>query len=99
MSIGSNPLSHMTQLQPADLDLDYGYSEPELCFSKSQVRDPAYALLDSGATHVLLPGHMLPKEARSFEVIVSLEVGKEKARCWRNEVCLPEHILYYLSAV
>ena len=47
-------------LDPADLDLDEGYSEPDLCFSKSQVRDPAYALLDSGATHVLLPGHMLP---------------------------------------
>ena len=30
-----------------------------LCFSRSQVRDPAYALLDSGATHVLLPGHMI----------------------------------------
>ena len=71
---------------PADLDLDEGYSEPELCFSKSQVRDPAYALLDSGATHVLLPGHMLPKGARSFEVTVNLAVGKEKARCWRNEV-------------
>ena len=38
---------------PADLDLDEGHSEPELCFSKSQVRDPAYVLLDSGATHVL----------------------------------------------
>ena len=71
---------------PAELDLDEGYSEPELCFSKSQVRDPAYALLDSGATHVLLPGHMLPKGARSFEVTVNLAVGKEKARCWRNEV-------------
>ena len=31
---------------PADLDLDEGYSEPELCFSRSKVRDPAYALLD-----------------------------------------------------
>ena len=29
---------------PADLDLEDGYSEPDLCFSKSQVRDPAYAL-------------------------------------------------------
>ena len=29
---------------PADLDLDEGYSEPDLCFSRSQVRDPAYAL-------------------------------------------------------
>ena len=29
---------------------------------------------------------MLPKEARSFEVTVNLAVGKEKARCWRNEV-------------
>ena len=71
---------------PADLDLEQGYSEPELCFSKSQVRDPAYALLDSGTTHVLLPGHMLPKGARSLEVTVNLGVGKEKARCWRNEV-------------
>ena len=48
---------------PADLDLEHGYSEPELCFSKSQVRDPAHALLDCGATHVLLPGHMLPKRS------------------------------------
>ena len=35
-------------LDPADLDEDEGYGEPDLCFSKSQVRDPAYALLDSG---------------------------------------------------
>ena len=75
---------------PADLDMDYGYEEPDLCFSKSQVRDPAYALLDSGATHVLLPGHMLPKGARSFEVTVNLAVGKEKAKCWRNEVYAQE---------
>ena len=53
-------------LDPADLDLDDGYSEPELCFSKSQVRDPAYALHDSGATHVLLPGHMLPKRSSTL---------------------------------
>ena len=71
---------------PADLDLDEGYSEPELCFSKSQVRDPAYALLDSGAARVLLAGHMLPKGARSFEVTVNRAVGNEKARCWRNDV-------------
>ena len=71
---------------PADLDLDAGYSEPDLCFSRSQVRAPAYALLDDGATHVPLPGHMLPKGARSYEVTVNLAVGKEKARCWRNEV-------------
>ena len=75
---------------PADLDLDDGFSEPDLCFSRSQVRDPAYALLDSGATHVLLPGHMLPKGARSFEVTVNLAVGKEKAKCWRNEVYAQE---------
>ena len=39
-------------VDPADLDLDLeeGYSEPDLCFSRSQVRGPAYALLDSGAT-------------------------------------------------
>ena len=70
----------------ADSDMDSGCEEPDLCFSRSQVRDPAYALLDSGATHVLLPGHMLPKGARSFEVTVNLAVGKEKAKCWRNEV-------------
>ena len=29
---------------------------------------------------------MLPKGARSFEVTVNLAVGKEKAKCWRNEV-------------
>ena len=29
---------------------------------------------------------MLPKGARSFEVTVILALGKEKARCWRNEV-------------
>ena len=51
---------------------------------------PAYALLDSGATHVLLPGHMLPEGARSFEVTVNLAVGKEKAKCWRNEVYAQE---------
>ena len=55
-------------------------------FGDQQVRDPAYALLDSGATPVLLPGHMLRKGARSFEVTVNPAVGKEKARCWRNEV-------------
>ena len=71
---------------PPDLDLEHGYSEPELCFSKSQVRDPAHALRDSGATHALLPEHMLPKGARSFEVTVHLADGKEKARCWRSEV-------------
>ena len=75
---------------PADLDMDYGYEEPDLCFSRYQVRDPAYALLDSGATHVLLPGHMLPKGARSFEVTVNLAVGKEKAKCWRNEAYAQE---------
>ena len=75
---------------PADLDLEYGCDEPDLCFSRSQVRDPAYALLDSGATHVLLPGHMLPKGARSLEVTVNLAVGKEKAKGWRNEVYAQE---------
>ena len=65
-------VTHDSIPDPADLDLDEGYSEPDLCFSRSQVRDPAYALLDSGATHVLLPGHMLPKGARSFEATVNL---------------------------
>ena len=73
-------------LDPAELDLEPGQDEPELCLSRSQARDPAYALLESGATHVPLPGRMLPRGARSFEVIVNLAVGKEKAHCWRNEV-------------
>ena len=73
-------------VDPQELDLEPGHQEPELCFSRSQVRDPAYALLDSGATHVLLPGHTLPKGGRAFDVTIHLAVGKEKARCWRNEV-------------
>ena len=83
-------LSQATVPDQAELDMDSGCDEPDLCFSRSQVRDPAYALLDSGATHVLLPGHMLPKGARSFEVTVNLAVGKEKAKCWRNEVYAQE---------
>ena len=35
---------------------------------------------------MLLPGHMLPKGARSFEVTV----GKEKAKCWRSEAYAQE---------
>ena len=70
----------------AKLDLEPGQDEPELCFLRSQARDPAYALLESVATHVLLPRHMLPRGARSFEVTVNLAVGKKKARCWRSEV-------------
>ena len=64
-----------------DLDLEPGQPEPELCFSRSQARDPANALLDIGVTHALLPDHMLTEGARSFEVTVKLAVGKEKARC------------------
>ena len=79
-------ISHDFVLDPAELDLEPGLDEKGLCFSRSQVRDPAYVLLDSGATDVLLPGHMLPRGARSFEVIVNRAVGKEKARRWRNEV-------------
>ena len=33
---------------------------------------------------------MLPKGARSFEVTANLAVGKEKAKCWRNEVYAEE---------
>ena len=32
---------------PADLDLEHGCEEPDLCFSRSQVRDSAYALLEA----------------------------------------------------
>ena len=66
-------------LDPAELDLNPGHDEPEMCFSRSQARGPAYALLDSGTTQVLPPGHMLPRRARSFKVTVNLAVGKEKA--------------------
>ena len=81
---------------PADLDLEHGYSEPELCFSKSQIRDPAYALLDSGATHVLLPGHMLPKGARSFEVAVNLADGKRRLVTPNFELCCMSRMLQLL---
>ena len=80
-----SPILHFCVLDPAELDLEPGH-ESELCFSRSQIRDPAYALLDSNATHVLLPRHMLPRGARSFEATVNLAVGKAKARCRRNEV-------------
>ena len=30
-------------LDPTDLDLEPGHSEPDLCFSHPQVRGPAYA--------------------------------------------------------
>ena len=82
MCEAQSSLSQDRVLDPAELDLEPGHDEPELCFSRSQARDPAYALLDSGVTHVLLPRHMLPKGARSFEVTVNLVLGKEKARCW-----------------
>ena len=83
--------AHYAQTQdnvvdPQDLNLEPGHAEPEPCFSWSQVRDPEYALLDSGATHVLSPGNMLPKGARAFEVTINLVVGKGKPRCLRNEV-------------
>ena len=83
---------------PADLDLEQGYSEPELCFSRSQVRDPAYALLDSGATHVLLPGHMLPKAS-------SILRSDCQSGSWQRESTMlalmksmqkTEHIRFYL---
>ena len=84
-------------LDPAELALEPAQDEPESCFSRSQARDPAYALLDSGATHVLLPGHMLPRGARSFEVTVNLAVGKEKAHCWRMKSTLKiESTLFFL---
>ena len=57
--------AHYAQTQdnivdPQDVDLEPGHQQPELCFFQSQVRDPAYALLDSGVTRVLLPGRILP---------------------------------------
>ena len=35
---------------------------------------------------------MLPKGARSFGVTVNLAIGKEKARCWRNEVYAEDRV-------
>ena len=71
-------ISHDNVPDPAERDLEPGQDEPDL-FSRTQVRDPPYALLDSDATHVLLPGHTLPRGAHPFEVTVNLAVGKEKA--------------------
>ena len=84
--MGCAPCTNAGQHCRPDIYLGPGHADPELCFSRSQVRDPAYALLDSGANHVLLPGHMLPKGAREFEVAINLPIAKKKARCLRNEV-------------
>ena len=48
-------LNDAETFDPMELDLDPGCPEPYLWFSTSQVKNPTYALLDSGATHVLLP--------------------------------------------
>ena len=66
---------------PADLDLEYGYSEPELCFSKSHKSE--IRLMPRLTVELLMfsfQGHMLPKGARSFEVTVNLAVGKGKSK-------------------
>ena len=64
-------------LDPADLDLDCGCEEPDLCFSRSQVRDPAYALLDSGATHVLLLAYVAERR--------KVVRGYCQSSCWQGE--------------
>ena len=87
-----NACSQDAIIDPQDLDLEPGHQEPDLCFSRSQVQDLAYALLDSGATHVLLPGHILHKGARAFEVTINPAIAKEKARCWRNEVYAEDRV-------
>ena len=81
---GSQVQSTVTQCTNEELDLEEGNPEPELCRASSS--DKNFALLDSGATHVLLPSNMLPKGAKSFEVTITLAVGKDQARCWRNEI-------------
>ena len=76
--------TNVTQWTIGELDLEDGSSEPEL--HRASPSEKAFALLDSGATHVLLPSNMLPKGAKSFEVTINLAVGKDQARCWRNEI-------------
>ena len=78
---GTSTMLKCNLVDQAELDQEPGQDEPELCFSILSAR-PSLC-----STHVLLPGHMLPRGARSFDVSVNLAVGKEKARCWgRNEV-------------
>ena len=85
MCIRSSPLSLVTSFQAQQTltsnkaIVNQSYASPSHKFA---IQHTHYLTVE----HVLLPGHMLPKQTRSFEVTVSLAVGKEKARCWRNEV-------------
>ena len=36
-------------------------------FSRSDGKNPEYALLDLGTTHVLLPGDLQPQDARAYD--------------------------------
>ena len=80
----------MSQCTIGELDLEDGCTEPELY--RAAPSEKTFALLDSGATHVLLPSNMLPKGARSFEVTIRIAVGKDQARCWRNEICAEDKV-------
>eukprot|EP00971_Amphidinium_carterae_P116518 2308049-Amphidinium_carterae.1 len=48
----------------------------------------AYALVDSGASHVLLPLHELGAQdrAEARDISVNLAVGKRQAKVWRDEI-------------
>ena len=69
-------------LYPAELEP--GQDEPELCFRNPKCETLHMHCLIVGTTHVLLPGHTLPRGARSFEITVNGAIGNEKACCWRN---------------
>eukprot|EP00971_Amphidinium_carterae_P096772 1915625-Amphidinium_carterae.1 len=48
----------------------------------------AYALVDSGASHVLLPLHELGVQDRNDakDISVNMAVGKRQAKVWRDEI-------------
>ena len=61
-------------------DLEYGCDEPDLCFPRSQVRDPAYALLETrqrSNTCALARPHV----AERRKVIR----GHGQSGCWKGE--------------
>ena len=74
-------------LDSIELDLESGQDEPELCFSRSEARDPAYALLDNWATYVFFSKPHATQRITFIRGHCQSCCRQREARCWRNEVC------------
>ena len=71
---------------PTELDLEPGQNEPELCFSRSQTRDLAHALLDRAPPMYYFQGTCYLEEhvhLRSLSILLwakrRLDVGEMKS--------------------